>query len=83
MAVANRMDVSKPHALWGKFNPNAFHVSKDAGQLRVRSTSLQPDQYYKFENKSKWRRYDTPQQAPGNVGGFHKAFLDTKQPGST
>jgi hypothetical protein len=29
-----------------------------------------------------WQRYESGNEAPGNIGVFHKAVIDPKQPGS-
>lgn len=82
----DRFNVERPHCQAWAEGKGQFYTSTDIAQLSFDETNLQAGQYYQSvsarRNSGKWTRYSNTGSAPGNHGGFHKAVIDTEQPGT-
>jgi len=82
----DRFNVEQPHCQAWAEGKGDFYVSTDIAQLSFEETDLQAGQYYQSvsarKTSQKWTRSSNGKAAPGNCGGFHKAVIDTEQPGT-
>jgi hypothetical protein len=87
----DRLNLAASHYTKWAEGVGDLYVSTDVNTIRIEETDLSPGQYYKPHhgdgrgphNKNKWLHFSDGRAAPGNVGGYHKAVVDTHQPGST